>query len=102
MPGSMLKKGHDSTLQNEWYAVKKDTTYRMIEMKDMDYLTIQTLTQLEARQSQKEISDYLESEWTYREFVKEEYLTIPKEFQRFLHNRSKRMYKQCLCRKKQR
>lgn len=25
----------------------------MIEMKDMDYLTIQTLAQLEARQSQK-------------------------------------------------
>lgn len=88
--GSMLKKGHDSTLQNEWYAVKKDTTYRMIEMKDMDYLTIQTLAQLESRQSQKEISDYLESEWTYREFVKEEYLTIPKEFQHFFTQQIKK------------
>lgn len=88
--GSMLKKGHDSTLQNEWYAVKTDTTYRTIEMKDMDYLTIQPLAQLEDRRSQKEISEYLESEWTYREFVKEEYLTIPKEFQRFFTQQIKK------------
>lgn len=88
--GSMLKKGHDSTLQNEWYAVKTDTTYRTIEMKDMDYLTIQPLAQLEDRRSQKEIADYLESEWAYREFVKEEYLAIPKEFQRFFTQQIKK------------
>lgn len=87
--GSMLQKSHDTTLQNEWYAVKTDTTYRIVEMKDVDYLTIQPLAQLEAKQSQKEISDYLESEWAYREFAKDEYLTIPKSFQRFFKQQFK-------------
>lgn len=87
--GSILDKSHDTTLQNAWYAIKKNRSYRIIEMKDIDYLTIQPLAQLESKKSQKKVADYLESEWAYREFAKEEYLAVPKEYQAFFQKQIK-------------